>query len=273
MTGDHPSAVLRSLLLSMEALGYDGRAALQRLSRSGRARGAWEELLTTLESFFAVEGVANTQRLMQHWASNAASVLVATELLGGPTLTYQVLLEAASRQSVVSVGYGPAAAGGLAVTLALHKGARPSMVFFQSCVWFLAAIPRARGLGESRVLPERLTERELHCLVMPPSEGRGVALSYADGQLKAVAHELYPHAAVAANGRALPTAQVLQQRFGLTRAEARVVRRLAEGQSIKRIAAELRVSPETARTHAKRAMQKTDTHRQAELVALVLQGE
>ena len=37
-----------------------------------------------------------------------------------------------------------------------------------------------------------------------------------------------------------------------------------------RIAEELKVSPETARTHAKRSMQKTDTHRQAELVSLVL---
>jgi DNA-binding CsgD family transcriptional regulator len=67
--------------------------------------------------------------------------------------------------------------------------------------------------------------------------------------------------------------EALQQRFGLTRGEARVVRRLAEGRSIKRIAEELRVSPETARTHAKRAMQKTNTHRQAELVSLVLQGD
>jgi DNA-binding CsgD family transcriptional regulator len=73
--------------------------------------------------------------------------------------------------------------------------------------------------------------------------------------------------------RAVPSSQAIEQRFGLTRGEARVVRRLAEGRSIKRIAEELHVSPETARTHAKRAMQKTDTHRQAELVSLVLQGE
>ena len=42
---------------------------------------------------------------------------------------------------------------------------------------------------------------------------------------------------------------------------------------IRRIAEEFDVSLETARTHAKRAMQKTDTNRQAELVSLVLHGE
>ena len=56
------------------------------------------------------------------------------------------------------------------------------------------------------------------------------------------------------------------------RAEAGVVRRLAEGESMKDIAQALEVSLETARTHAKRAMHKTDTHRQAELVSLVLHG-
>ena len=273
MSADHPGVVLRSLLLSMESLGHDARGALARLSRPGRKMNAWDELVTALESFFSVEGVSTTQRLMQHWATHAASVLVATELLAEPMTTFQVLLEAASGQSLVSVSHRPADGGGLTVSLELMRGARPSMVFFQSCVWFLAAVPRARGLGDARVLPERLSERELHCLVLPPTSGARVALGYPQAHLKAVARELYPHVVTAAPTRALPTAQTLQARFGLTRAEARVVRRLAEGLNIKRIAAELRVSPETARTHAKRAMQKTDTHRQAELVSLVLQGE
>jgi len=62
----------------------------------------------------------------------------------------------------------------------------------------------------------------------------------------------------------------LEERFHLTRAEGRVVRRLVAGRSLHDIAKELGVGTETVRTHTKRAMAKTDTHRQAELVALVL---
>lgn len=258
----------------MESIGYDAKDALTRLHRNPRAKTAWDELLTALESFFATEGVAQTQRLMQHWASHSATVLAATELLGEARATYRVLLEAASRQSIVTVAQRPAPSGGIHVTLTLSKGARPSMVFFQSCVWFLAAVPRARGLGDARVLPERLTERELSALVLPPTDGRHLTLSYAEPQMHNIARDFFAERSAPGQGsRSLPTAQTLQARFGLTRAEARVVRRLAEGLDVKAIALELKVSPETARTHAKRAMQKTDTHRQAELVSLVLQGQ
>ena len=45
----------------------------------------------------------------------------------------------------------------------------------------------------------------------------------------------------------------LQHQHGLTRAEARVAARLAEGLSVPDIARDLRVSVETVRTHLKRA--------------------
>ncbi len=90
--------------------------------------------------------------------------------------------------------------------------------------------------------------------------------------MRVLARELF-RSAETQPPRSTPSSQTLQGRFGLTLAEARVVRRLAEGESMKHIALALEVSLDTARTHAKRAMQKTDTHRQAELVSLVLHGE
>jgi DNA-binding CsgD family transcriptional regulator len=67
-----------------------------------------------------------------------------------------------------------------------------------------------------------------------------------------------------------PSMAMLEHRYALTRAESRIVRRLAAGRSLGEIARELGVGTETVRTHTKRAMQKTNTHRQAELVALLL---
>jgi DNA-binding CsgD family transcriptional regulator len=258
--------LLRSVLLSVEAEGHDAAALLRdgRISLGTGVRAGWEELARVLEGFFALHGADATQRLMQDLASRHSAVRRVTELLGSPRLSYLVLLEAVSIHGAIAVNW-KATPAGIAVRLELHRGLRPSLVFFQCCAWFLAAMPRLRGLGDARLVTEALSERELRCLITPPRES-ALTLPHAEGNVRTMVRELFRPP------RTTPTAQALQSRFGLTRAEAGVVRRLADGESIKHIAQVLEVSLETARTHAKRAMQKTDTHRQAELVSLVLQG-
>jgi len=58
--------------------------------------------------------------------------------------------------------------------------------------------------------------------------------------------------------------------YGLTRGEAMLATRLIQGKSVEEAAAELFISPHTARTHLKRIFMKTDTHRQPELVVRML---
>ncbi|MGA7220233.1 MAG: helix-turn-helix transcriptional regulator [Candidatus Sulfotelmatobacter sp.] len=65
-------------------------------------------------------------------------------------------------------------------------------------------------------------------------------------------------------------AAVLTRLFGLTRGEASLAKHLLAGKSIDEAAAELFISPHTARTHLKRIFMKTDTHRQTELVVRIL---
>jgi DNA-binding CsgD family transcriptional regulator len=267
MSLELPAAPVRSLLLTMELSGHDARGVLQRLSRAAR-RSPWDDLVAALESYFSHEGVAATQKLMQTLATRSSLVVRVAELLGDIHQTYAALLDAATLQDAVTVDVRPTPRG-LSVSLDLRRGYRASMVFFQACVWLLGALPRVRGLPDSRVAVERLSERGLHCLVEPPGD-RGVRVPHQVAALRSLARASMAVRGAAGVERTALTPQGLQDRFGLTRAEARVVRRLAEGHSIKGIAEELKVSPETARTHAKRAMQKTDTHRQAELVSLVL---
>jgi len=64
----------------------------------------------------------------------------------------------------------------------------------------------------------------------------------------------------------------LQNRFNLTRAEARIVLRLATGMSLKSCAKALGVGYETVRRHLKSAFLKTGTHRQAELLLIVIRA-
>lgn len=60
--------------------------------------------------------------------------------------------------------------------------------------------------------------------------------------------------------------------YGLTLAEAAVLVGLANGFSLREIAADRGISKNTVRSHLQRVFDKTDTSRQAELVKLVLSG-
>jgi DNA-binding CsgD family transcriptional regulator len=70
-----------------------------------------------------------------------------------------------------------------------------------------------------------------------------------------------------------PPAAILAKTFRLTPAEAKVASVIARGASPEIAARELNISRETARNQLKSVFAKTDTHRQSELVALILQVE
>jgi DNA-binding CsgD family transcriptional regulator len=67
-----------------------------------------------------------------------------------------------------------------------------------------------------------------------------------------------------------PAAALLHRLHGLTPTEAQVALRISRGASPKQIAAELSVSYQTVRTHLQHIFDKTDTHRQGELIRLLL---
>ena len=70
-----------------------------------------------------------------------------------------------------------------------------------------------------------------------------------------------------------PPAAILAKTFRLTPAEAKLACVIARGASPGIAARELKISRETARNQLKSVFAKTDTHRQSELVALLLQVE
>jgi DNA-binding CsgD family transcriptional regulator len=67
-----------------------------------------------------------------------------------------------------------------------------------------------------------------------------------------------------------PNASLLSQAFGLTSAEAKLAATLADGTSLTEAGQELTISRETARSQMKNVFMKTETHRQSQLVALLL---
>lgn len=67
-----------------------------------------------------------------------------------------------------------------------------------------------------------------------------------------------------------PPAALLRAAFGLSDGEIRILRALVGGNALTAVARRLRLSHETVRSHVKTIFAKTGTHRQAELVGLVL---
>ena len=66
--------------------------------------------------------------------------------------------------------------------------------------------------------------------------------------------------------------EVLSRLYGLTNAEARVVKALSEGKRLETFAEEAGVTTHTVRHQLKQIFRKTDTTRQSELIKLVLTG-
>jgi len=69
-----------------------------------------------------------------------------------------------------------------------------------------------------------------------------------------------------------PSAQVLARLFALTPAESRVAFLLSQGKSLAETAAELSLSKNTIRTHLAQLLSKTHTHRQSELLRVLLRS-
>jgi DNA-binding CsgD family transcriptional regulator len=127
--------------------------------------------------------------------------------------------------------------------------------------------PDGAGLpvGGAVALRRPSLRRPLNLLVMPiPRERSAFSLDLGAPAPAALAIVTDPEASPQA------PAAVLQQLYALTPAEAALASALAAGKTLQEHAEEARLPSETARWRLKQILAKTDTHRQAELVRLLL---
>lgn len=129
----------------------------------------------------------------------------------------------------------------------------------------LAEIATRRGSSLRRLVIDRPSHGEPYRLIlMPVQDSRTIPLgvSVPAASIFVINSEL----------RSEVDPAVLCEIYSLTPAEARVTSKLALGRSVEEIAAETGSSAETVRTHLKRALAKTQTERQGELISLVLRS-
>lgn len=128
----------------------------------------------------------------------------------------------------------------------------------------LAAVRAREGeaieAGGGFLLSRSPLRRPLSVVVAPLPAGRG---------------EIAPHSAVAVvfisdpDRAPAPDVDAIRSMFGLTPAEAQLVRCLAGGLTLEQAAVRLGLRRDTVRSRLKIVFQKTDTHRQADLLRLV----
>lgn len=105
-----------------------------------------------------------------------------------------------------------------------------------------------------------------------PSQKRPLSLLITPLQLEA-SYMSTPAALVSINDldrSAAPPRERLMQAYGLTLAEAGVAQLLLRGNGNAMVAAKLGISVETARTHLRHLLVKTGTHRQSDLISVLL---
>jgi DNA-binding CsgD family transcriptional regulator len=156
---------------------------------------------------------------------------------------------------------------GLRDGLALDDGRIAITSSRQNATLREAATELSAGRGPSlrRLVASRPSKRRSYRLILMPVDHSGsvpLGVAVPAVSILVVDAELRPDLDV----------PVLCELFSLTPAEARVAGKLALGRSVEEIASEARISVETVRTHLKRALSKTGTERQGELISLILRS-
>jgi DNA-binding CsgD family transcriptional regulator len=270
-----PGQVLRTFLQSVERTGHEALPLLRHVSVDPRtltslsARVKWDDLATVIDRFVLDRGQPTMNRVARDMVLGLPGLRLLSGLLLPPRVFFRTVFDVAGRAGLWAVHYEEAGASAVA-SLELHKAMRGCAAAFEAMGEMLAAAPRLLNLPDTHVEGHAHSHGGRYEFELP--RGRALQTRVSEQQVAGLVEEFVAASPWARSSRegSLPTVAQLEARFGLTRAEGRVVRRLVAGRSLTQIAVELEVGVETVRTHAKRAMQKTDTHRQAELVALVL---
>ncbi len=267
-----PAEVLRSLLQAIDRCGHDpapylgGLGEVRALTLPG-ASASWTSLVELVETFHRQQGHEELKRVVRELISTLPLLRRLANLLLPPRMLLRALFEVVGRAELVTIQADAiAATSSLQVRLEVARSLKPSSVLLEAFAEFLSAWPRLFDLPTIEVLCTVSSGHTATYRFEVP-RARGFHVRPSDSQLATIIDDLAPEAG---EPTAAPSVAMLEHRYALTRAESRIVRRLATGRSLGEIAHELGVGTETVRTHTKRAMQKTGTHRQAELVALLL---
>ncbi|MCB9635881.1 MAG: helix-turn-helix transcriptional regulator [Sandaracinus sp.] len=251
---------------------------LEDLARPGY-RVAWRDAAVVwgrLRDHLGEDGFA--ELVGHHVASFPLYTTLATTL-SRPTTTYRVLLSILTVVTPVELSRLELVASTLSAELRLPGAATPSRAFFEALGATVRALPTLYGRSEALVRSEYddmsgRYDAELGDVEIrrgSPTREAATSLLEALGTFDRVTRGaiLAQILDLLDEPERRSSTLLLQERLALTRTEARVASRLADGRPVGHIAVELGMAEATVRTHLRNIFRKTGASRQAELVALV----
>jgi DNA-binding CsgD family transcriptional regulator len=215
-------------------------------------RTAVEILLPHLERAFRIRG-----RLADAEAA-AGSGLAALEAVG---LAILVVEGARKRTTFINAAAERLLLDGVVTVRAGRLVATDPVAQSKLDLAFSLALANGQGFGERPPAPIVLCRPEAPPLIVSVAPLPARMASHGEPSVLVILRELHP---------ARPAHDLLRAAFGLTRGEAAVAAALCGGLDLRRIAVEQGIALATVRSHLKSIMLKTQTRRQAELVALLM---
>ncbi|MBX3247120.1 MAG: hypothetical protein KF901_08070 [Myxococcales bacterium] len=272
---------------SAQAHGLDGHRLLHGLPfdhddlACPGYRLRWREVVQVASRIHAHLGDGGAEDVGAHIAESTPLHRTLTETLSKPATAYRVIISLWGLVCPLRFERFEVSGSSLSWIVGLTPGAAPSLGTFHMITGALRGLPRLYGRPDALVSSEVREDGgiyEVHFGDTEPPRREGVAARHAATSLLEALSAFDREARGAILAQILDLLEepdrrsatlLLQERLGLTRTEARVATRLADGHALAAIAAELNIADATVRTHLRNIFRKTSTGRQAELVALV----
>lgn len=251
---------------------------LDDLARPGY-RLEWNDGVVLLERAFARLGSDRFEDVIARHVATFPLYLTIASTLSRPATTYRVVLSIATVVAPLELVRLDLVGSTLTAELRLQRDATSSVALFHALGATLRALPTLYGRSEATVRARIQPDHGCYEAELGDVEARRGAPSReaASSLLEALStFDRVTRGAILAQILDLldeperrSSTLLLQERLALTRTEARVATRLADGRPVAHIARELGMAEATVRTHLRNIFRKTGASRQAELVALV----
>jgi DNA-binding CsgD family transcriptional regulator len=284
MGGEVPAKLFGFMRETSRRAGADVEAAQEGLAvrdinvDAKGLRVDWDDVARFLERAHGHETIEQIERMGEMYAQMHVWQQIVARLVGTPRLMYELCMGPLCHESFPNLDVSvDSHATGVRFEMLLPERYEASTVFFRATIGEVRVMPTLLGRPRARVTADVGPRHGIYDIELdePSTLDRAVHAAARSYDLVATEAVRLVRLAVSAERTEDEPSSVLelQRRHGLTRMEARVTARLADGLSVKDIAAALRIRVSTVRTHLKSAYSKTGARGQTDLIRLVLTGD
>ncbi len=274
-----PISLVRATVNVLELLGFDCETHardlphLRDLDAVTGSRVPWNEVATLFNRTGDTASPSEQERIGEMYMECHPFFALGARVLGCPRRTFYASCRVNPHAfPFLKWAHADQPDGSVRFEASLPSQFVGSTLFFRAIIGQMRALPRPLGLPDAECDGETHSHGGIYRIRFPearpiPGMTERIATVAMDGLMQLV----IPFFRRDSDHQTKRVNRVLvaQRRWGLTRTEALVADRLADGLAPPAIAESLKIKVDTVRTHLKRAYAKTGAHRQSQLVQLM----